>query len=70
MAQALDMPLPEINSINFEIVWTRFQLVTALQEWDENKQLKIVATLLSEKLLDSYLELSEEERSSLQALEK
>ena len=27
-------------------------------------------TLLSEKLLDSYLELSEEERSSLPALEK
>ena len=64
------MPLPEINSKNFERAWTRFQLVAAAQEWDENKQLKIVPTLLSEKLLDSYLELSEEERSSLQALEK
>ena len=34
------------------------------------KQLKIVLTFLSEKLLDSYLELSEEERSSLPALGK
>ena len=70
MAQVLDMPLPDINSNNFERAWTRFQLVAAVQEWDENQHLKIVPTLLSEKLLDSYLELSEEERSSLQALEK
>lgn len=70
MARALDMPLPEINSNNFERAWTRFQLVAAAQEWDEDKQLKILPTLLSEKLLDCYLELSEEERSSLRALEK
>ena len=70
MARALDMPLPEINSNNFERAWTQFQLVAAVQEWDEDKQLKILPTLFSEKLLDSYLELSEEERSSLQALEK
>ena len=53
MARVLDMPLPEINSNNFERAWTLFQLVAAVQEWDEKKQLKIVPTLLSEKLLDS-----------------
>ena len=64
------MPLLEINSNNFERVWTRFQLVAAVQEWDEKKQLKIVPIFLSDKLLDSYLELSEEERSSLPAPEE
>ena len=53
MVWALDMPLPEINSNHFERAWTRFQLVAAVQEWDENKQLKILPTLLSKKLLDS-----------------
>ena len=37
MAQALDMPLPEIDSNNFERAWTRFQLVAAAQEWYEKK---------------------------------
>ena len=66
----LDMPLPEINSNNFKRAWTQFQMVTVAQEWDENKQLKIVPPLLSEKLLDSYVELLEEEKSLLQAPEK
>ena len=64
------MLLPEINSNNFERAWTRFQLVMVPQKWAEKKKLSIVPTLLSEKLLDSYVELSKEERSSLQAMEK
>ena len=49
---------------------TRFELVASAQKWDERKQLKIVPTLLNEKLLDSNMEWAEEEKSSLQALKK
>ena len=70
MARTLDIPLPEINPSNFEKAWARFKLAASAQEWDENRQLKIAPTLLSEKLLACYVELLEEEKSSLQALKK
>ena len=70
MTHALDIPLPEIKPSNFEKAWTRFELVASAQEWNENRQLKIVPTLFSERLLDCYMELSEEEKSSLLVLKK
>ena len=70
MACALDTQLPEINTSDFEKAWIRFELVASAQEWDENRQLKITPTLLSEGLLDCYMELSKEEKLLLQVLKK
>ena len=61
----LDIPLPEINHSDFEKVWTRFELVVVAQEWNGNRQFKIILTLLNKKLLDCCMGLSAEEKSEV-----
>ena len=67
----VDIPLPEILSgsqEDFERSWTRFLFVAAAKEWDEEKQLKIIPTLLRGRLLDDYISLSADERDSMGTL--
>ena len=54
----------------FERAWTRFELVAAAKNWDDAKQLVIVPALLCGKLVDSFVELSEEDRTDMQTLKK
>ena len=64
MARELDLPLPELTSSgrreDFERAWTRFELVAAAKEWDEEKQVTIIPTLLRGNLVDAYVELEDE----------
>lgn len=65
-----DIPLPEIGTEDFDRSWARFELVAKAKEWNDAKQLTIIPTLLRGRLLDYYLDLSEEEKSSMEALKK
>ena len=69
MARELDLPLPELTSSgrreDFERAWTRFELVAAAKEWDEEKQVTIIPTLLRGNLVDAYVELEDEVKGDL-----
>lgn len=65
-----DIPLPEIVAEDFERSWARFELVAKAKEWNDAKQLTIIPTLVRGKLLDYYLDLCEEEKSSMEALQR
>lgn len=64
MAQ-LELPLPEVMIEDFRRGWTRFEFVAAAKGWDAAKQLKVIPTLLRGKLIDYYVELSEDAKFSL-----
>ena len=64
MAQ-LELPLPELMIEDLRRGWTHFEFVTAAKGWDAAKQLKVIPTLLRGKLIDYYVELSEDAKSSL-----
>jgi len=70
MATPLDLPLPEVTVEDFRRAWTRFELVASAKGWDENKQKTILPALLRGKLVDYYVDLSEESRASLNAIKK
>ena len=57
---AVELPLPELTDANgkegFLHAWTRLELIAAAKEWDEEKQLKVLPTMLRGKLLDTYIE--------------
>ena len=55
---------------DFERAWIRFDLVAAAKKWDNAKQLAIVPALLRGKLVDFFVELSEEECADMQTLKK
>ena len=66
-----DIPLPEISSASqqeYERSWTRFTFVAVAKEWDKEKQLKVIPTLLCGQLLDDYVSLSAEERPDVKTL--
>ena len=68
-----DIPLPEISAESpeeFERSWTRFTYVAAAKEWDAEKQLKVIPTLIRGQLFDDYSSLSAEERADLATLKK
>lgn len=69
MAQ-MDLPLPEITKDDFLRAWTRFELVAAAKEWNVRKKATVLPTLLRGKLVDFYIELSEETRADLAELKK
>lgn len=64
MAQ-LEVPLPEISTEEFDRSWARFELVARAKEWNDDKQLAIIPTLLRGKLLDCYLDLNADEKATL-----
>ena len=64
MAQ-LELPLPELMIEDFHWGWTRFEFIAAAKGWDAAKQLKVIPTLLRGKLIDYYVELSKDAKSSL-----
>ena len=54
----MDILLPEITAVNLENFnrrWTRFFLVAAAKEWNTDKQLLVIPTLLHGKLLEYYI---------------
>ena len=63
-----DIPLPEITAEDFDRSWACFELVAKAKEWNDARQLTVIPTLLRGKLLDYFLDLSEEEKSSMGAL--
>ena len=60
MATQLDLPLPEITIEDFHRAWARFDLVATAKEWNAEKQKVILPTLLCGKLLDYYVECTQE----------
>ena len=55
---------------DFQRAWTRFELVSAAKEWNAEKQLTILPTLLRGKLIDFYTEFDDGTKSSLSTLKK
>lgn len=68
MAKALNIPLPQITFEDFSRAWSRFELVATAKTWDAAKQLTVVPTLLCGKLIDHYLDLTDEEKKDLKSL--
>ena len=62
MAVTLDLPLPEITVEDFGRAWTHFELVAKAKEWDAARQNLVLPTLLQGKLLEFYVEASDETR--------
>jgi len=56
MATPLDLPLPEITSEEFQQAWTRFELVAAAKEWNDERKKLVLPTLLHGKLVEYYVE--------------
>ena len=69
MAQ-MELQLPELTVEDFQRAWTRFELVSAAKEWNAEKQLTILPTLLRGKLIDFYTEFDGDTKSSLSTLKK
>ena len=67
MAQ-FDLLLPEITTKEFSRAWTRFELVSTAKEWNTEKQVMILPTLLHGKLVDYYVELDEALKTSMKLL--
>ena len=63
-----DVTLPEISVETFEHAWLRFELAATAKEWQEDKQLRTLPTLLRSKLVEYFVELSSEEKSSLEGV--
>ena len=68
MATSLDLPLPELVAEDFQRGWTRFEFVAAAKEWNANKQLTVIPTLLRGKLIDYYVELEDATKNDLALL--
>ena len=67
MAQ-MELPLPELIVEDFQRGWTRFEFVAAAKEWNANKQLAVIPTLLRGRLIDYYVELDDETKRDLRLL--
>ena len=63
-----DLPLPEITTEEFSRAWTRFKLVSTAKEWNTEKQVMILPTLLRGKLVDYYVELDEAIKACMKLL--
>ena len=63
-----DVTLPEISVETFEHAWLMFELAATAKEWQEEKQLRTLPTLLRGKLVEYFVELSSEEKSSLEGV--
>ena len=66
------IPLPEIHAVpgDFLRAWTRFELIAKAKEWNEEKQLVVLPTLLRGKLIDYYSELPADVKGNLEELKK
>ena len=53
---------------DFQRGWTRFEFVAAAKEWNANKQLAAIPTLLRGRLIDYYVELDDETKADLKLL--
>ena len=64
----MELPLPELVVEDFQRGWTRFEFVAAAKEWNANKQLAVIPTLLRGRLIDYYVELDDETKADLKLL--
>ena len=69
MAQ-LDLPLPEVTVEDFSRAWKRFELVATAKEWNAEKKVKVLPTLLRGKLVDIYITLDEDTKADLAEVKK
>ena len=69
MAQ-LDLPLPEVTVEYFSSAWKRFELVAIAKEWNAEKKVKVLLTLLHGKLVDIYITLDEDTKTDLAEVKK
>ena len=69
MAQ-MDLSLPKITKEGFLRAWTRFELVAPAKDWNVAKRAMVLPTLLQGKLVDIYIELSEDTRGNLAEVKK
>ena len=60
--------LSEITTEVFSCAWIRFELVSTAQEWNTEKQVMILPTLLQGKLVDYYVELDEAVKATIKLL--
>ena len=67
MAQ-MELPLPELIVEDFRRGWTRFEFVAAAKDWNANKQLAVIPTLLRGRLIDYYVELDDDTKGDLKLL--
>ena len=68
MTDSLDILLPQITSEEFSRSWIRFELFATAKEWNAAKQLAVVPTLLHGKLINCYLDLSEDDKKDVKTL--
>ena len=68
MATPLDLPLPEITTVEFHQAWTRFELVANAKEWNTDRRKVVLPTLLRGKLVEYYMEADEATRGDLAEL--
>ena len=68
MATLLDLPLPELVAEDFQRGWTHFGFVAAAKEWNADKQLTVIPTLLRGKLIDYYVKLDDATKNDLALL--
>jgi len=65
MATPLDLPLPEITTVEFHQAWTRFELVANAKEWNTDRRKVVLPALLRGKLVEYYMEADEATRGDL-----
>lgn len=68
MAESFDILLPQITSEDFSRAWTCCELVATTKEWNATKQLAVLPTLLRGKLIDYYLDLSDDKKKDIKSL--
>jgi len=68
MARQMELPLPELVIEDFTRSWTRFEFIATAKEWNAEKQLTVIPTLLRGKLIDYYVELDSDTKADLKLL--
>ena len=64
----MELPLPELIVEDFRRGWTRFEFVAAAKDWNANKQLAVIPTLLRGRLINYYDELDDDTKGDLKLL--
>lgn len=69
MATQVDLPFQRsLLKSYLERAWTRFELVSTVKEWNAEKQVSIMPTLLWGKLVDYYVELDATTKADVKQL--
>ena len=64
----MELPFPELIVEDFQCGLTCFEFVTTAKDWNVNKQLNIIPTLLIVRLIDYYVELDDTTKDDVKLL--